>query len=89
MAKRIIPDVCTQCGICITECPNEGIDETADGGVLIAFNMCSECAGLEGGSRCAMVCPVDAIEDDPEHRDDEETLLSRAVRANPGLFPVD
>ena len=34
MAKKIIADVCTRCGICITECPNEGIDEAGNGDVV-------------------------------------------------------
>lgn len=66
MAKRINPDLCAQCGACITECPNEAISES-DITTVIDPNLCTECAGIAGGPQCVAVCPTDAIEDDPDH----------------------
>lgn len=38
---------------------------------------CTECKGFHEEPQCAAVCPVDCCVDDPDHRESEETLLSR------------
>jgi ferredoxin len=54
-----ITDECTACGLCEPECPNSAIEE---GDIFIIDpNKCDECEGVEGGSRCVEVCPVDCI----------------------------
>jgi ferredoxin len=89
MAKIINEDTCIQCGSCITVCPNEGISETDDGGYRIDPALCTECAGMFSESQCAAACPVDAIEDDPDHVEDAETLIARAADLHPGAIPRD
>jgi ferredoxin len=88
MSKRINQQLCIQCGVCLPECPNEGISET-DEGYVIASELCTECYGYRDQSSCAAVCPVDAIEDDPEGEKDEAVLAGRAVALRPDLFPRD
>jgi ferredoxin len=59
MAMKIT-DECTACGLCTPECPNEAI---AEGDIFVIDpDKCDECEGVEGGSRCVEVCPVDCIE---------------------------
>ncbi len=38
---------------------------------------CTECMGFHEEPQCAAVCPVDCCVPDPEHEEDEETLLER------------
>jgi len=88
MAKRINRGKCIVCGICLPECPNEGISEI-DGLYVIDPNLCTECAGVHASARCEAVCPVDAVEDDPDHQEDADTLFARAVDLHPESFPRD
>jgi ferredoxin len=38
---------------------------------------CTECMGFHEEPQCAAVCPVDCCVDDPDVREDEETLLAK------------
>jgi ferredoxin len=38
---------------------------------------CTECMGFHEEPQCAAVCPVDCCVDDPDIREDEETLLGK------------
>lgn len=45
---------CTQCGVCVDECPTDSIIE-AEPIYLIDADTCTDCMA------CVPVCPVDAI----------------------------
>jgi len=74
----IIIDECTACGVCIDECPNEAISE---GDIyLIDPDLCTECVGFYDEAQCVEVCPVEAIELDPAHKESKEELLEKKKR---------
>jgi len=57
MAYRIVADLCTACGACELDCPNEAI--SMDGFTyLIDPDKCTECEGHHDTPHCAEVCPV-------------------------------
>ena len=58
MAYKISED-CISCGACETECPNGAISE-GETTYVIDPTKCTECEGIDGGPRCAEICPVDA-----------------------------
>jgi ferredoxin len=43
----------------------------------IVSNKCTECMGFHEEPQCAAVCPVDCCVPDPDHVEDEETLLAK------------
>ncbi|PIW70853.1 MAG: ferredoxin [Ignavibacteriales bacterium CG12_big_fil_rev_8_21_14_0_65_30_8] len=43
----------------------------------IVPDKCTECKGFHDEPQCAAVCPVDCCLPDPNHVEDEETLLKR------------
>ncbi|MEE9430557.1 MAG: 4Fe-4S dicluster domain-containing protein [Melioribacteraceae bacterium] len=43
----------------------------------IVPDKCTECKGFHDEPQCAAVCPVDCCIPDPDHEEDEETLLKR------------
>lgn len=43
----------------------------------IVNDKCTECMGFHEEPQCAAVCPVDCCVPDPEHVEDEETLLAK------------
>ncbi len=88
MAKQIIQERCIQCGICLPECPNEGISEV-DGEYRIDSSLCTECYGFHEESRCAEVCPADAVETLPATSDEDENLPGLAAQLRPDHFPRD
>jgi ferredoxin len=89
MAKKINQERCIACGRCFEECPNEGIYE-ADGVYVIDPRLCTECAGFYEVSRCVQVCPVDAVETDPNQPEvSDEELIGLAAELRPDHFPRD
>ncbi len=52
-----ITDLCTNCGKCVDECPNDAIEELDDI-CVIDPNLCQECKGVYPTPRCAELCPV-------------------------------
>ncbi len=59
----VILEDCTNCGLCLPECPTESITEGDDIYIIDAAT-CNECEDQEEGSHCVEVCPVDCIEKD-------------------------
>lgn len=57
MAYRIDPEMCTSCGACELDCPNEAIsmDQFT---YVIDPEKCTECKGFHDTPHCADVCPV-------------------------------
>ncbi len=43
----------------------------------ITPDKCTECKGFHDEPQCAAVCPVDCCLPDPNHEEDEETLLKK------------
>lgn len=43
----------------------------------IVPDKCTECKGFHDEPQCAAVCPVDCCVPDPNHQEDEETLLKK------------
>jgi ferredoxin len=46
----------------------------------ITPDKCTECVGFHEEPQCAAVCPVDCCIPDPDHVEDDETLLARKER---------
>lgn len=46
----------------------------------IVPDKCTECVGFHEEPQCAAVCPVDCCVPDPDHVEDENTLLSKKSR---------
>ena len=61
--SMVILEDCTNCGLCLPECPTESITE-GDDIFEIDPATCNECEDQDGGSHCIEVCPVDCIEKD-------------------------
>lgn len=57
MAYQIVESLCTSCGACELECPNEAISM---GSLVYAIDplKCTECQGFHEQPQCASVCPV-------------------------------
>ena len=81
MATYITED-CINCGVCEAVCPNKAISPT-EYFYLIDPQFCTECVGFHGEEQCQSVCPVLCCLPDPEFREDEPTLIERALRVHP------
>ena len=86
MAYKISDD-CISCGACESECPNEAISE-GDTTYVIDPKKCTECVGAYESSKCAEVCPVDACNPDPAHKESKEQLLEKWKALHPGETPA-
>ena len=75
----LITDKCTNCDMCLPECPNEAI---SIGEVIYVIDpaLCTECVGHYDTQTCEKVCPISkCIITDPAHIDTEEELWERFV----------
>lgn len=72
----IITDACINCDICEPECPNQAIYQ---GEVIYEIdpNRCTECVGHFDEPQCAIVCPVECIPLDENHKETQEELLAK------------
>ncbi|MGO9772359.1 MAG: 4Fe-4S binding protein [Roseiarcus sp.] len=57
MAYQIIADLCTSCGACELDCPNEAISM---GSLVYVIDpdKCTECKGFHDEPQCVSLCPV-------------------------------
>ena len=81
MAYMITED-CILCDACVPECPNEAIAEGEDIYIIDALK-CTECVGFFHEPQCAMVCPTEACEQNPDFYEDRATLMARAMSLHP------
>jgi ferredoxin len=75
MAYRITTD-CTACGICLNKCSNDAIYVTPTELYAIDPCRCTECIDLLR-RHCYLICPVGAIQLDPEHCETAEMLWAK------------
>ena len=81
MATHITAD-CINCGACEPECPNEAISEGEEI-YVIDPELCTECVGFYDHEACQAVCPVECCLPDPNHVEDEKSLIDRALNLHP------
>ncbi len=86
MAYKITEE-CVSCGSCELECPNEAISEGEDS-YVIDPDRCTECVGAHETSKCAEICPVEALVPDPDHKETREQLLEKWRKLHPGETPA-
>ena len=75
----IITDECINCDVCEPECPNEAISQGAEI-YEIDPAKCTECVGHFDEPQCVVVCPVECIDPDPAHPENQEQLLAKLLR---------
>lgn len=75
MALKILA-ACTNCDMCLPECPNKAIRYTGKT-YVINPDLCTECVGFYDTQTCKTVCPIDCIITDPEHQEDADTLMAK------------
>jgi len=86
MALKITEE-CIACGSCAEECPNEAISE-GDEFYVIDPAKCTECVGFFAKQQCLEVCPVEAPQADPDHKETKEQLLAKFAKLHPGKKPA-
>ncbi len=73
----LITDKCTNCDMCLPECPNEAIS-VGEEIYEIDTALCTECVGHYEAPTCQKVCPINkCIIVDPEHTETEEQLWEK------------
>ena len=78
----MIADECVNCGACEPECPNGAISE-GDFIYIIDPKLCTECVGFHGDESCQTVCPVECCIPDPDNKETEIELLTKAKKIHP------
>ena len=78
MALKITLE-CINCDVCEPVCPNQAIYMGAE---IYEINpdLCTECMGHFDVPQCQVYCPVDCIPLDPDHVEDQTTLLQKYQR---------
>lgn len=75
----VIGDECINCDVCEPECPNGAISQ-GDDIYIINPSLCTECVGHHDKPQCMEVCPVDCINKDPDHVEDQDGLYQKYLR---------
>ena len=75
----IITDECINCDVCEPECPNDAIYQ---GEIIyeIEAARCTECIGHFDKEQCVVICPVDCILIDPDHKENQQELEAKYTR---------
>ena len=71
-----ITEECINCDVCEPQCHNTAIymgEEIYE----IDPSLCTECVGHFDEPQCVVFCPVECIEVDPNHTEDNDTLLAK------------
>lgn len=71
-----ITDECTNCDMCVPECPNQAIFE-GEKIYEIDVERCTECVGFYEHQTCIAVCPIECIKPHPEYRETQVQLLEK------------
>ena len=74
-----ITELCVNCDVCEPVCPNQAIRQ-GEAIYVIDPERCTRCVGHHEEPQCVVVCPVECIEPDPEHPEDEAALLAKLLR---------
>lgn len=75
-----ITSKCTNCDMCLPECPNNAISIGVEI-YVIDPNLCTECVGHYEHPTCQKVCPIsNCIKSDPNHSESTEALWEKYVR---------
>lgn len=73
----LITSKCTNCDMCLPECPNDAIS-VGDDIYIIDPNLCTECVGHYNTPTCQKVCPIkNCIITDPANIESEDELWER------------
>jgi ferredoxin len=75
----MITEQCTNCGICVEECPNHAVFEGEPVYVIDADN-CTECVGFFDEPQCISICLADCLVPDPARIESREELLAKKQR---------
>lgn len=51
----------------------------ADDHYFIVFNKCTQCVGFNDAPACMSVCPVDAIDFDPDRVENDDDLMKKKI----------
>jgi ferredoxin len=86
MAYRIT-EKCIACGSCFSECPNGAIKDDGIKYAGINPDRCTECVGAHQKPECRVVCPIEAPEPDPKHKESHDQLLAKWKKLHPGKTP--
>ena len=71
-----ITDECIRCSECEWACENDAVSR-GEMTYVIDPNRCTECVNIFKPPQCVVVCPVNCIIHDPDHK---ETLEQRLIR---------
>ena len=78
----MITEECTNCGACVSECPNDAISEGDDIHVIDPAR-CTECVGFHAYEACQAVCAPECCVPDPNNVESEQALFERARILHP------
>jgi ferredoxin len=80
----IIEEDCINCGACEDECPNAAISMGEEIFVIDPMR-CTECVGHHEEQMCALACPPEACQQDPDRIETEDELFARAKQIHPEM----